>query len=177
MRHVPNFVALTVLASAGMASASAQNLAPTLRPLGIAVGTWRYNGENLPTPDQKASKWQWLEKCRWADNDAFMACSFVMNGTDGVVKSLAVSTYNDGDKSYWHYEAFNSGGDGGHPYIASMTVRDNTWTYDGKEADKIYRVIYHYDSPVKVTLRIELSRDSVHWTTVARGEGRKDEHP
>lgn len=174
MRYASILVALTVLASPGMAStADAQNVARKLQPLGIAVGTWLYNGQNMATPDQKASKWTWLEKCRWSDNGAFMACSFVMDGTDGVVKSLAISTYNEGDKSYWHYEAFNSGGDGGHPYIASMTVRDNTWTYDGKAGDKIYRVIYHYDSPVKVTLRIELSRDNVHWTTVARAEGRK----
>lgn len=174
MRHTLTSVALTVLAAAAMAAtAGAQALAPNLQPLGIAVGTWLYNGEDMATPDQKAGKWKWLETCRWSDNDAFMACSFVMNGAEGVVKSLAISTYNQGDKAYWHYEAFDSGGDGGHPYIASMTVRDNTWTYDGKAGGKTYRVIYHYDSPRKVTLRIELSADGVHWTTVARGEGRK----
>jgi hypothetical protein len=138
-----------------------------------AVGTWLYNGGNLATPDQKGAKWKWLEKCRWSDNDAFMARSFVMNGPDTVVKSLAISTYNDGDKSYWHYEAFDSGGDGGHPYIARMTVKDDTWTYEGKASGKTYRVIYHYESPVQVTLRIELSTDSVHWTTVAQGVGHK----
>jgi hypothetical protein len=104
---------------------------------------------------------------------AFMACSFVMNGLDKVVKSLAISTYNSGDRSYWHYEAFDSGGDGGRPFISRMTVSGATWTYDGKAGNQTYRVIYHYDSPLKVTLRIEESRDGVHWTTVARGEGRK----
>lgn len=174
MRHASIFAALTVLASAALAAtASTQSVPRKLQPLSIAVGTWLYNGEDMATPDQKGGKWKWLEKCRWSDNDAFMACSFIMNGPEAVVKSLAISTYNDGDKSYWHYEAFDSGGDGGRPFIARMTVRDNTWIYDGKAADKVYRVIYQYESPVKVSLRIEQSKDSVHWTTVARGEGRK----
>lgn len=174
MRRALTFVALTVLASATFAATPfTQNVPRKLQPLGIAVGTWLYNGEDMATPDQKGGKWKWLEKCRWSDNDAFMACSFIMNGPDAVVKSLAISTYNEGDRSYWHYEAFASGGDGGRPFIARMTVRNNTWTYDGKAADKAYRVIYRYESPLKVTLRIEESRDGVHWMTVARGEGLK----
>jgi hypothetical protein len=173
--HQPStLVALTVLALAGgVSTADAQNVSPKLQPLGIAVGTWLYNGADVATADQKAGKWTWLEECGWADNRAFMACSFVMNGPDKVVKSLAISTYNSGDRSYWHYEAFDSGGDGGRPFISRMTVSGATWTYDGKAGSQTYRVIYHYDSPVKVTLRIEESRDGVHWTTVARGEGRK----
>lgn len=167
-------VALAALALTGVVpTADAQNIPPKLQALGIAVGTWVYNGEDIATADQKAGKWIWLEKCRWSDNQAFMACSFAMNEAGKVVKSLAISTYNGGDESYWHYEAFDSGGDGGHPFIARMTVSGGTWTYDGKAGNKTYRVIYHYDSPAKVMLRIELSKDGAHWTTVARGEGLK----
>lgn len=174
MRHLAAFATLMALASAGTASAvGVQNMPGKLRPLGIAVGTWVYHGEDMPTADQRAGRWTWLEKCRWSGNDAFMACSFVMNGPDGVVKSLAVSTYNFTDKSYWHYETFDSGSDGAHPFIARMTVSGDTWTYDGHAAGKRYRVIYHYESPVKVTVRIELSADHVHWVTVAMGEGSK----
>jgi hypothetical protein len=174
MNHTSTLAALTALAFAsGVSTADAQNIPPKLQPLGIAVGTWVYNGEDIATADQKAGKWIWLEKCRWSDNQAFMACSFAMNEAGKVIKSLAISTYNGGDKSYWHYEAFDSGGDGGHPFIARMTVSGDRWTYDGKAGNKTYRVIYNYDSPVKVMLRIELSKDGVHWTTVARGEGLK----
>jgi hypothetical protein len=176
MHHRLNPATLTALALAGAVSpAAAAGVPPKLQPLSIAVGTWLYNGEDFATADQNAGKWTWWEKCRWSDNQAFMACSFIMNGPEAgkVVKSLATSTYNDGDKSYWHYEAFDSGGDGGHPFIARMTVSGGTWTYDGKAGSQTYRVIYHYDSAVKVTLRIELSKDGVHWQTVARGEGHK----
>jgi hypothetical protein len=174
MRRPSIFIASLVLMFAATASiAAAQSVLPKLQPLDIAAGTWLYNGADLATADQKAGKWTWLEKCRWSDNDAFMACSFVMNGPDKVVKSLAISTYNSGDRSYWHYEAFDSGGDGGHPFISRMTVSGATWTYDGKAGNQTYRVIYHYDTPIKVTLRIEQSKDGVHWTTVARGIGRK----
>lgn len=54
-----------------------------------------------------------------------------------------------------------------------MTVSGDTWTYDGHAGGKTYRVTYHYDSPVRVTVRIELSADHTHWTTVAVGVGRK----
>ncbi len=177
MRYRLILAALTVLAlTAAASTADAQNVPPKLQPLGIAVGTWLYKGEDLATADQKAGKWTWWEKCRWSDNQAFMACSFVMNGPEAgkVVKSLAISTYNDGDKSYWHYEAFDSGGDGGRPFIARMIVSGGTWTYDGSAGSQTYRVIYHYDSALKVTLRIELSKDGAHWKTVARGEGQKE---
>lgn len=174
MKRLSTFAALIVLALTGAASAAgAPSASGTLRPLGIAVGTWLYHGENVATADQKAGKWTWLEKCRWAGNDAFMACSFVMDGPDGVVKSLAISTYNFSDRSYWHYEAFASGSDGAHPFIARMTVSGDTWTYDGHAGDKTYRVIYHYESAQKLTVRIELSTDHVHWTTVAKGEASK----
>lgn len=174
MHRLSTFVALSVLALTGLAAtADAQNVSAELRPLGIAAGTWLYHGEDVATADQKAGKWTWLEKCRWSGNAAFMACSFVMNGPDSVIKSLAISTYNHSDKSYWHYEAFDSGSDGGHPFIARMTVSGDTWTYDGHAGKTTYRVIYRYASAVKVTLRIESSTDHVHWTTVARGEGRK----
>ncbi|HEV2270882.1 MAG TPA: hypothetical protein VGR92_15620 [Steroidobacteraceae bacterium] len=174
MHRLPTFAILTALALTGMASrADAQNISRKLQPLGIAVGTWVYHGADMPTAGQKAGKWTWLEKCQWSGNEAFMACSFVMNGPDGVIKSLAVSTYNSTDKSYWHYEAFDSGGDGAHPFIARMTVAGDTWTYDGHSEGKTYRVTYHYESPVEVTLRIEMSADHVHWATVAMGEGHK----
>jgi hypothetical protein len=170
------FLAPLVLSfAATTAPAAPQNVPPKLQPLNVAVGTWVYHGADMTTPDQKGGKWMWWEQCRWSDNDAFIACSFVMNGPEAgkVVKSLAISTYNSGDRSYWHYEAFDSGGDGGHPFISRMTVSGATWTYDGKAGNQTYRVIYRYDSPVKVTLRIEQSTDGVHWTTAAQGVGHK----
>jgi hypothetical protein len=176
MRYPSTFAALLALSFAAAASiAAAESVPQKLQPLSIAVGTWLYHGADTATADQKGGKWTWLEKCRWSDNDAFLACSFVMNGPEAgkVVKSLAISTYNAGDRSYWHYEAFDSGGDGAHPFISRMTVAGATWTYDGKAGSQTYRVIYHYDSPVKVTLRIEQSTDGVHWMTAAQGVGRK----
>ncbi|HEY1889231.1 MAG TPA: hypothetical protein VGG63_02435 [Steroidobacteraceae bacterium] len=94
-----------------------------------------------------------------------------MSGPDGLQKSLAISTYNPSDKSYWHYEVFTD--DGGSPFIARMTVAGGTWTYDGKSGNMNWHIIYHYESATKVTLRIEQSTDHVHWTTVGQAEGRK----
>jgi hypothetical protein len=174
MSHPSLFVTLAVLLLAmPVQAADSPTRPPELQPLDIAAGTWVYHGENLATADQKAGKWTWQEVCGWTPNQAFMACSFTMNGPDGTIKSLATSTYNSGDKSYWHYEVFDSGGSGGDPFIARMSIAGNTWTYDGKADKKTYRVIYHYLSPTQVTIRIELSSDDVHWTTLAQGEGVK----
>jgi hypothetical protein len=165
-------VALLTLASpawsAEVALASAE-----LRPLNIATGTWTYHGENMAAAGQKAGTWTWIEKCAPSANGAFMACSFTMNGPDQTVKSLAISTYNYSDKSYWHYEMFDSDSGGADPFIARMTIQGNTWVVSGTADKKTYRVTYHYSSPTQVTVRIELSDDNIHWTTLAQGEGVK----
>lgn len=96
-----------------------------------------------------------------------------MDGPDKIVKSEAVSTYNYTDKSYWHYEVFDSEISGADPFISRMTISGNTWTHYGKADKKFYRVVYHYASPTQVSIRIELSGDKVHWTKVAQGEGIK----
>ena len=127
----------------------------------------------MATADQKASKWTWTEECGWSANRAFMVCSFTMDWSGKVVKSQAISTYNYSDKSYWHYEMFDTENGGADPFIARMTIAGNTWTHSGKADKKTYRVVYHYASPTQVTVRIELSNDNVHWTTLAQGEGIK----
>ncbi|WP_426662984.1 hypothetical protein [Rhodanobacter aciditrophus] len=172
MRDSTALAALAMLTFASPAWCSgARPLAPELRPLDITAGTWVYHGENLAVARQKAAKWTWLENCKWSATRAFMACSFTMSEPGKVVKSLAVSTYNYSDKSYWHYEMFDSDGSGAEPFIARMTIEGDTWTAYGNADNKTYRVVYHYASPTKVRVSVELSSDKVHWTMLARGEG------
>jgi len=168
------FTALAALAlTTPILAGNAPTLRPELEPLNIASGTWLYDGETNSVADQKAGKWTWLEECGWSANRAFMTCSFTMNWPDGVVKSQAVSTYNYKDKSYWHYEMFDSDGSGAHPFISRMTIANNTWTNYGKSDKKTYRVIYHYTSATQVSVLIQLTDDNVHWTTMAQGKGVK----
>lgn len=166
-----------ILSALGMATpalaANAPALSPELQPLNIAAGTWLYHGENMATADQKAGKWTWLEECGWSSNRAFMTCNFTMNWPDKIVKSQAVSTYNYSDKSYWHYEMFDSDGSGSDPFISRMSIADNTWTEYGKADKKTYRVVFHYISPTLVSVRIEVTSDNVHWITLVKGEGVK----
>jgi hypothetical protein len=174
MRRLPMFSALTTLVLAPLAwPADTPPSAPELQRLDVAAGTWLYHGENLAVANQKGGKWLWREECGWSASKAFMACSFTMNNPDKTVKSLAVSTYNYSDKSYWHYEMFDSDGSGADPFIARMTIEGNTWTAYGKSDNKTYRVIYNYSSPTRVTVRVQLSGDNGQWTTLAQGEGIK----
>ena len=165
------FATLTSLALTAPAWCAGAAPAAELRPLDVAAGTWLYHGENLAVGDQKAAQWTWQEECGWSSNKAFLACDFVMNNPDKVIKSHAVTTYNYSDKSYWHYEMFDSDGSGADPFIARMTIQGSTWTASGKSDNKTYRVIYHYLSPTRLTISVELSSDEVHWTMLARGEG------
>lgn len=174
MCRLSKLVALTALVLTSPAwCAEGPLVAPELRPLDAAAGTWVYHGENLAVAGQKAAKWTWLEDCKWSATKAFMACSFTMKEPGKEVKSLAVSTYNYSDKSYWHYEMFDSDGSGAEPFIARMTIEGDTWTAYGKSDNKTYRVVYHYSSPNKVTVSVELSSDNTHWAMVARGVGMK----
>lgn len=175
VKRVTGFAILAVLTASTpvLARDAAATLPPELRPLDISVGKWLYHGEDLPTAGQKGGKWTWSEECRWSAHHAFVTCSFVMDGPDKIVKSEAVTTYNYSDKSYWHYEVFDSEISGADPFISRMTIAGNTWTNYGKADKKTYRVIYHYASPAQVSVRVELSGDNVHWTTVAQGEGTK----
>ncbi|GLQ99138.1 hypothetical protein [Dyella mobilis] len=173
MRRATIFASLAAMTLAVPAWSADTPLPAELQPLDIAAGTWLYHGENLATADQKAGQWTWVEVCGWSANHAFMACSFTMNWPGQVVKSLAINTYNFSDKSYFHYEMFDSQSHGADPFIACMTIAGNTWTHYGSADKKTYRVIYHYVSPTRVTVRIELSDDRTHWTTMAQGEGVK----
>lgn len=160
-------------AAVSAVTADESSLRPQLQVLDIAVGKWEYHGQNRATPDQKAEAWTWSEDCNWSANRAFLACSFTMRSPGKVVKSLAVSTYNFDDHGYWHYEMFDSDGKGAEPFISRMTVAGNTWTEYGHADKKTYRIVYQYTSSTQVSLRIELSADKIHWTTVAQGEGIK----
>ncbi|MGC1551096.1 MAG: hypothetical protein WA777_21440 [Rhodanobacter sp.] len=171
MRNVA--ILLVLVTSTHALAADTTALSPSLQALDISVGKWVFHGENLPGPDQKAGKWTWNEDCGWSANRAFMTCSFVMYWPDGVVKSQVVNTYNSNDKSYWHYEMFDSNGSGADPFISRLTIANNTWTNAGTADQKTYRVTYHYISPTQVSVRIELSSDHVHWTTLAQGLGIK----
>lgn len=174
MKRVMSFAILAALTALTPALAEdAPTLAKELQPLDVSVGKWLYHGEDLATADQKAGKWTWSEECRWSAHRAFVACSFIMDGPDKIIKSEAVSTYNFSDKSYWHYEVFDSEISGADPFISRMTIAGDTWTNVGKADKKTYRVIYRYVSPTHVTVRIERSDDNVHWTKLAQGEGIK----
>jgi hypothetical protein len=167
------FTASTAAMTAVTADESA--LRPQLQALDIAAGKWEYHGETIATPDQKPGTWTWSEDCAWSVNRAFLTCAFVMHWPDKVVRSIAVNTYNFTDKKYWHYEMFDSDGSGGDPFISHMTISGNTWTNYGHADKKSYRVRYQYASPTRVSVRVELSTDHIHWTTLSQGEGIKQD--
>jgi hypothetical protein len=83
MRHATTLAASLVLSFAAAAATGGPQTVPRqLQPLSIAAGTWVYHGADMATSDRKGGNWMWWEKCRWSDDDAFMACSFVMKGPE-----------------------------------------------------------------------------------------------
>ncbi|MBS0422376.1 MAG: hypothetical protein JSR66_32015 [Proteobacteria bacterium] len=120
---VAALTALVLASSAGLADTPPAS--PELQRLDVAAGTWLYQGENLAVANQKGGKWTWREECGWSVTRAFMACSFTMNNPDKTVNSLAVSTYNFSDQSYWHYEMFDSDGSGAERAIRRQWPLDD----------------------------------------------------
>jgi hypothetical protein len=90
-----------------------------------------------------------------------------------VVKSQVVNTHNSNDKSYWHYEMFDSDESGTEPFISRLTIANNIKTNDGTADKKTYCVTYHSTSPTQVSVHIELSSDNAHWATLSQGVGIK----
>lgn len=152
-------------------------LSPALQKLDVSVGQWVFHGETLDTPFGKAGKWTWNEACQWSENGAFLVCSFTNDWAGKLVKSLVVDTYNEQDKSFWHYEMFTGGGTGARPFISRMTIAGHTRTEYGQGVDHgkkiLERITYEFDSSTHVKVKIEISRHAAQWVTVDTGEGFK----
>ena len=146
-----------------------------LRRLDVATGRWIFHGRTLKTAFSKPGTWTWQADCRWSAPDRlFLECAFdnVWNGRP--VRSLVVDTYNTHDHRYWHYEMFESGAGGAHPFASALTLEGPVWIESGGGGSKIrQRIVYDYKTRSRVTVAIELSRDGTHWITVDRGIGLK----
>lgn len=175
--------AIFILAAAGLflavvaQAAGTHPRSPELKKLDIATGRWVFHGKSLTTPYSKAGEWTWHENCRWSSDRIYLVCTFDNTWSGQALKSLVVDTYNTHDKSYWHYEMFSAGASGKHPFSSRMTIRGNTWIEFGEDKDngkKIKeRIVYTYASPTRVDVKIQMSKDGSHWTTLDKGGGIK----
>lgn len=172
------FVALLV----GTPALAAGNraLSPELQKLNISVGRWVFHGKTLKTASGKPGSWTWNEDCRWSTDGMFLECSFDNVWSGKAIKSLVVDTYNTKDHTYWHYEMYAAGAGGAHPFVSRMKVQGNTWIEYGQDEEhgkKISeRIVYRWNpSGDRVGVEIQSSKDGVHWVTLDRGEGIKQQ--
>lgn len=174
--HVLLVLLIAMLAGVPALAIADPALTPQLQKLDISTGQWLYHGETLDTPFGKAGKWTWNEDCGWSANRVFMTCSFTNDWAGKVIKSLVVDTWNETDKSYWHYELYDSDS-GEKPFISKMTINGNTRIEyaEGMDHGKKYttRITYVFDSPTHVKVKIEISRHGAYWVLVDQGEGVK----
>lgn len=158
-------------------AATVPTLPPELRKLDVSVGRWVFHGKSLKTAFSKAGTWTWHEDCRWSANRLFLECSFDNVWSGKRILSLVVDTYNVTEKTYWHYEFFAAGASGEHPFVSRMTIDGDTWTesgadeHAGKKIDE--HILYHFVSPNRVEVEIEISQDGHNWVTIDQGEGIK----
>lgn len=151
---------------------------PQLQALDVQSGHWIYHGTTAPEKaGAKPGTFAWDEHCSWSANRLFLMCSFDNDWSGDKVQSLVVDSYNDKDKTYWHYEFFAVGGTGAKPFVSKMTVEGNTWTEFGEDDDKgkksYDRIIYQYTSPTQVSVKIDVSPDGRQWKTIIQGQGVK----
>lgn len=168
---------ITSFVAGAAVAADSPPLSPELQKLGIFVGHWEFHGQTLETAFGKVGTWTWNEDCRWSDDQNFLLCSFANVWSGKSINSLVVDTYNNKDRSYWHYELFTDGQTGLRPFISKMTIAGDTWTEYGQDEEhgkKISeRITYRYNSPQEVDVEIQVSRDGAHWITVDHGRGVK----
>lgn len=176
--HIILIFASVLLLTPMFAAADAPARPPQLQALDVSAGKWIYHGTTVASDKDKAGTFTWNEDCSWSANQNFLMCSFTNDWSGMIVKSMVVDTWNDTDKTYWHYEMFASGASGAKPFISRMHIRDNVWTEygeseeDGKKVH--FRIIYRFTSPTRVSVKLESSRDGgAHWTTSAEGMGVK----
>lgn len=171
-------ILLSMLLAAGLCAVlPAQGRSPELQKLDISTGHWVFHGTAPATARRPASTWTWDEDCRWSPNGVYLECTFSNVWAGRPAESLVVDTYNTRDKAYWHFEMFSAGSGGANPFAARMTIEGNTWTEYGRDAipgkQRGERIIYVWDSPRKVEVRIETSTDGKTWTVVDQGTGIK----
>lgn len=169
------FAVVTCVGSAPVWAAGQPGAVPELQKLDISAGHWVYHGETLKSASGKVGKWTWDEHCGWSENRVFMMCSFTNDWAGRTVKSLVVDTWNEKDKSFWHYEIFSNSG--AQPFTSRMEISGNTRVEIAKSENHgraaWTRITYVFDSPTHVTVKLESSGDGTHWVTVDRGEGFK----
>ncbi|MDE3156613.1 MAG: hypothetical protein KGN76_16045 [Acidobacteriota bacterium] len=150
---------------------------PELQQLNVALGHWVFHGTSAATPTRPAQPFTWDSHCEWSPNHFYLECQFSNTYVRGKVESLVVNTYNTTDKTFWHYEFFAVGQSGKEPFVSRMDVKDNVWTEYGREAipgkQTGERIIYTWRPPSHVDMKIEISKDGTHWTTVNHAEGVK----
>lgn len=160
-------------------AAGGQAPSPELQKLDISVGHWVFHGSTVNTTTGRSSSFTWDEHCAWSPNHLFLQCTFSNNWAGRQVESLVVDTYNSVDKSYWHYEMYASGQRGANPFVSRMDIDGNVWTEHGRDAvpgkTRGERIVYTWESATHVNVVIETSEDGVHWTTVDKAEGVKQE--
>ncbi len=176
MRYLLPLLMLAALTASAAAHASThRESASALERLDISEGHWVFHGRSIQTVFSKAGTWTWHEDCRWSGDHLFLECGFNNDWSGRIVKSLVVDTYNDKDQTYWHYEFFAVGASGDHPFVSRMTIHHRTWIEYGhaeEHGKRIKeRIVYHFLSPTRVAVQIELSKDGRHWVTVDKGKG------
>jgi len=169
---------LGLLCGAQAKPAPAAARPPELAALNVSLGRWVFHGTSAPrTPGGQPGAWTWNEDCHWSPNHLFLDCTFSNVWSGRAIESLVVDTYNTRDHSYWHYEMFQSGSAGAHPFAAKMEIAGNTWTEygaagaDGKPHERIVYVWGAGSAPATVKVTIETTKDGEHWTTADQGTG------
>jgi hypothetical protein len=165
------------LGAAPLLAAGAQAPSAELQKLDISTGRWVFHGEAINATTGASTPFTWNEDCGWSPNHLFLECTFSNNWNGRAVESLVVDSYNSVDKSYWHYEMYATGQRGSNPFVSRMDIAGNVWTEHGRDVvpgkQTGERIVYTWQSPTRVHVEIQTSKDGTTWTTVDRADGVK----
>jgi hypothetical protein len=171
-------VALLSVLLAPIAYANSPRRGRELSELSVSEGHWVYHGRFIPGVSSQRGKWVWNENCHWAENSEFMLCSFSNDWNGKHVSSIVVDTYNAEERSFWHFEVFNTGPSAQKPFAAKMIIRGNrrieSWVVNSKDGNsKRERIVYVFSGTNRVKVLFQTLGANNAWLTTARGFGKK----
>ncbi len=145
--------------------------APELKNLEYFAGTWTWEGDIKPGPEDPGGKMTMIEHNSWMDGGFFLTLRSEFE-TPAVGKGTGIAYMGfDRARNVYTYDEFNSIGEAQH---SIGTIEGDTWTWLGEQhigsQTTRTRLIMKMLTATRFAFRFETSPDGNNWSTVMDGK-------
>jgi hypothetical protein len=141
--------------------------------IGYFAGTWRSEGETMPSPFGPGGTMTATDTCEWFTGGFQLVCRGEVTGPRGASKTAAVWSYDPAQQAYTYY-GYNSLG---NSFYVLGHVEGKVWTWKAEfpmeGATMQMRATITEEPPAAYTYKLEMSADGVDWTLAEQGRSTK----